>query len=493
MKYLIYLFSLLLAVQVSAQDILKLTDKTELQTKVIEVMEQVVKYKRFDNIDGPTYTISKGKIFQIVYQNGVIENYTKTPVNKLVEKTNPQKAVTQTKPPEIKKPVFKKYTSAEYEAEKKKMYSEKKSLYIPSQVYKYALMKVPNIPVYTQDKVQVNLADFLKSKPEFSTKPTLIITWAFSWGEEGVKKIDTLISNYDKFKDNFNIVLLNTGEVNRDLKPRVEYGIKSIDKVKEFLFYTRDDFYAKTTMLFDVSNEMANYNNGGTGGNQLIFWVDTNLNIRTLVPAPYMEVKDIKKVFNSTFKLPFTENMLYANFYEDYKPYISDRPSFSCRRLKIGNIIQLKFTSPENENITFATYYFEEYEDNNVASLGSNNNLLGNNVSQTEAKCNGDWNKYVERNINANVPFDNGAPAGVYKVILNFIVDIDGNISSVFALNDPGYGTKEEAIRLITRGLSWTPAVKNGRKVISNVQKVIQFTVPHLLKALNVSGNLKPT
>jgi len=74
---------------------------------------------------------------------------------------------------------------------------------------------------------------------------------------------------------------------------------------------------------------------------------------------------------------------------------------------------------------------------------------------QIEAKFPGGpdaWQKYLERNLNSNVPVDNGAPPGNYTVIVSFLVDKSGNISEVQALNDPGYGTGVEAVRVIKKG-----------------------------------------
>ena len=59
------------------------------------------------------------------------------------------------------------------------------------------------------------------------------------------------------------------------------------------------------------------------------------------------------------------------------------------------------------------------------------------------------WIKYLERNINRDLPYKNGAPPGRYTVSLSFIVAKDGTISDIKAESDPGYGSKEEAIRLL--------------------------------------------
>lgn len=99
---------------------------------------------------------------------------------------------------------------------------------------------------------------------------------------------------------------------------------------------------------------------------------------------------------------------------------------------------------------------------------------------QIEAKFPGGtsaWQKYLERNLNSNTPVDNGAPPGNYTVIVSFLVDKNGNISEVQSLNDPGYGTSEEAVRVIKRGPAWTPAVQNGRNVIYRQKQSITFQV----------------
>jgi protein TonB len=87
------------------------------------------------------------------------------------------------------------------------------------------------------------------------------------------------------------------------------------------------------------------------------------------------------------------------------------------------------------------------------------------------------WTKYLERNLNRDLPVENGAPPGKYTVIVSFIVSKTGDISDVTAENDPGYGTKAEAMRVITKGPKWKPAVQNGRNVIYRHKQSITFQV----------------
>ena len=64
----------------------------------------------------------------------------------------------------------------------------------------------------------------------------------------------------------------------------------------------------------------------------------------------------------------------------------------------------------------------------------------------------GNWGRFLERNLNAEVPVDNGAPEGSYTVIIQFVVDTDGSISDIKALTNHGYGLEQEAIRVIKKG-----------------------------------------
>jgi len=87
------------------------------------------------------------------------------------------------------------------------------------------------------------------------------------------------------------------------------------------------------------------------------------------------------------------------------------------------------------------------------------------------------WRKYLERNLNANVPVDNGAPEGTYTVYVQFVVSKDGSISDVKALTNHGYGMEKEAVKVIQKGPAWTPAIQNGRSVNAYRKQPITFRV----------------
>jgi len=59
----------------TAQDIIFLRNGDEIKAKVLEVSSDIVKYKKTENINGPTYSTLKSEIFMIKYENGTKEMF----------------------------------------------------------------------------------------------------------------------------------------------------------------------------------------------------------------------------------------------------------------------------------------------------------------------------------------------------------------------------------------------------------------------------------
>jgi hypothetical protein len=59
-----------------AQDVLIRRNGDEIATKVLEITLSEIKYKRFDNLEGPTFSILKADVFMIKYENGTKETFT---------------------------------------------------------------------------------------------------------------------------------------------------------------------------------------------------------------------------------------------------------------------------------------------------------------------------------------------------------------------------------------------------------------------------------
>lgn len=79
MKNLLFtLVLIVLNISIYAQDNIILKNGDELKSKVLEVTPTEVKYKNYENQDGPTYTILKSDILMIKYENGLKDVFNDT-------------------------------------------------------------------------------------------------------------------------------------------------------------------------------------------------------------------------------------------------------------------------------------------------------------------------------------------------------------------------------------------------------------------------------
>ncbi len=70
MKKIITLLLLAITSLGYAQDVITLTDGRTVQAKIIELTPDVIKYKKYDNLEGPTYTVPVTDLSKIKYANG---------------------------------------------------------------------------------------------------------------------------------------------------------------------------------------------------------------------------------------------------------------------------------------------------------------------------------------------------------------------------------------------------------------------------------------
>jgi hypothetical protein len=102
------------------------------------------------------------------------------------------------------------------------------------------------------------------------------------------------------------------------------------------------------------------------------------------------------------------------------------------------------------------------------------------------------WESFLTKNLNSKTPKEKGAKTGIYKVIVQFIVDKNGCISTIRALSKNGYGMEEEAIRVISNSPKWVPAMQNGRVVNAyKTQPVFLVINPEEVKSKLIAPNTK--
>ncbi|WP_205508844.1 energy transducer TonB [Longitalea arenae] len=82
------------------------------------------------------------------------------------------------------------------------------------------------------------------------------------------------------------------------------------------------------------------------------------------------------------------------------------------------------------------------------------------------------WQRYLNRNLRyPQEAIDNEVQGAV---VVQFIVDKEGNVSDVEAISGPNE-LRGEAVRVIKKSGKWTPAVQNGRQVKSYKKQPIVF------------------
>jgi len=86
------IFTLLAFISISitafSQDIITQKSGEDIQAKVLEINQTDVKYKKFDNQNGPTFTLLKSDILMIRYENGTQDIFNQTEKMKTESKTS---------------------------------------------------------------------------------------------------------------------------------------------------------------------------------------------------------------------------------------------------------------------------------------------------------------------------------------------------------------------------------------------------------------------
>lgn len=90
---------------------------------------------------------------------------------------------------------------------------------------------------------------------------------------------------------------------------------------------------------------------------------------------------------------------------------------------------------------------------------------------------NSSWQTYLSNNLQSDIAFKKGAPVGRYTIVASFTISENGKLTDIKTENDPGFGTKEEMIRVLSNSPDWIPAVQNGRNIKYSLKQIITFIV----------------
>ena len=86
------------------------------------------------------------------------------------------------------------------------------------------------------------------------------------------------------------------------------------------------------------------------------------------------------------------------------------------------------------------------------------------------------WLRFLEKNLDRDIPRKSNAPAGRYMVLASFLVDSIGRVRDIIIENDPGYGTAKEVERIIRLSSKrWNPAMDGGKAISFRHRQSITF------------------
>jgi antitoxin component YwqK of YwqJK toxin-antitoxin module len=88
-----------------------------------------------------------------------------------------------------------------------------------------------------------------------------------------------------------------------------------------------------------------------------------------------------------------------------------------------------------------------------------------------------EWLRFLQKNLKANVPVKNRAPEGYYTVMIQFVVNKEGQITDIKPLTKLGFGMEDEVIRLLKKSPKWVPAFQFGRTVNAYRKQPVTFAV----------------
>jgi periplasmic protein TonB len=144
-----------------------------------------------------------------------------------------------------------------------------------------------------------------------------------------------------------------------------------------------------------------------------------------------------------------------------------------------GVFILITSFSPKQDSysISFSVNPPKHYGMDTLPGTGSN--TIADTVEVEASVDVGAWRRHLEKEL---MPVINKAAKkrmkpGQYIVMIRFLVEKDGSISDVKALNDPGYGLAQGAEKVLKKGPKWTPGKINGRSVRSYHSQAITFVI----------------
>ncbi|MEY2922860.1 MAG: hypothetical protein RL108_1486 [Bacteroidota bacterium] len=96
LKIISLVFFTILSIQCLGQDLIITRNGNEIISKVLEITLEAVKYKKFENSNGPTYSVGKNEVLIIRYQNGTKSVFDENVNNNIINSGDADKNLVST-------------------------------------------------------------------------------------------------------------------------------------------------------------------------------------------------------------------------------------------------------------------------------------------------------------------------------------------------------------------------------------------------------------
>lgn len=167
--------------------------------------------------------------------------------------------------------------------------------------------------------------------------------------------------------------------------------------------------------------------------------------------------------FEGTYTTPNDTSEIGTFFHYDTSGHLSETAEYFNGKGKEKN-----YFFPNGNRKSWIVY--SENGDIQQKGWDEKGNEIAGYITEREARFRGgvdDWRKYLERNLDAQIAEKAGSPVGYYMVKVSFIVNSDGVISDVRAIEVPDKCKPcgGEAERVIQNARNWQPAIQHNKPV----------------------------
>ena len=243
----------------------------------------------------------------------------------------------------------------------------------------------------------------------------------------------------------------------------IEEYYRSGEKRLEGSSKTKDGYSKEGETISYYKNgtkkSLANYSKGRLNGNDFEWYENGNKKLE----GTYIE--DEKKrssqhTINQFWDKNGTQTVINGN------GFLDDKGEDESSKGEIKNGVKNGYW--EGNFLKSKLSYQENYKEGKLIS-GQSTDKDNQSYSYTEVETkpeprNGimDFYQYIGKNYRIPKDLPKGSSGKIY---IKFVVDKDGKIVEPNILRDLGYGTGEEAIRVLNNCEKWEPGIQRGRKV----------------------------